>query len=303
MSRLREEILKLAERTILTNQDIASILGCSRRTVNRYAGSHSDRCRLKSHVEDDLLRIKKCVLLSDIHYPRHDVQSLTALEEFMADYQPDEIVYMGDQLTLESISSWNRRKPLIKEGQRLLNEYKGFDKEILRRHESITGPNCKRVFMIGNHEQRLHWYVEEYPELEGLIDIDYNLKLTERGYEIIEYNNVYKIGKLNVIHGFYWNKYHSWKTLDVFEGNVVYGHVHNPQMFCKLSPIDQKGYHMATCLPCLSTTKPDYQENAPNAWVNGFGIVEHMPSTKLFNLYTVIINNGSFMYNGKCYGL
>lgn len=300
---LKEEILKLAERTILSNQEIATILGCSRRTVNRYAGSHTNRCRLKSNIDEDLFKIWKCVLLPDIHYPKHDVQSLKALDEFLVDYNPDELVYMGDQLTLDSISSWNRRKPLLKEGQRLITEYKNFDRDILRRHESITRSDCKRTFMIGNHEQRVNWYTEEFPELQGLIDIDYNLQLTARGYSIIDYNTIYKIGKLNVIHGFYWNKYHSCKTLDVFEGNVVYAHVHNPQMFCKLSPIDRKGYHMATCLPCLSTTRPEYQENAPNAWVNGFGIVEHMPSTKLFNLYTIIINNGSFMYNGECYGL
>ena len=39
MSYYKNEILKLAEGTLLTNQEIARIVGCSDRTVRKYAGS------------------------------------------------------------------------------------------------------------------------------------------------------------------------------------------------------------------------------------------------------------------------
>ena len=156
--------------------------------------------------------------------------------------------------------------------------------------------------MIGNHEQRVEWYIQAYPELDGIVDIDRNLDLTNRGYKVIPFNGVHKLGKLNVIHGFYWNKYHAAKTLEAFEGNVVYGHVHNPQMYAKVTPIDRKGYHTATSLPCLCNIKPEYKKDAPNFWLNGFGIVEYLPATGFFNLYTIIIIEGCFMYNGKYYG-
>lgn len=303
MATFKKEIEKLANTTLLNNRDIAKVVGCSEKTVYKYVGSFTDRCQVKNNVHEvDSFKIQKTVLLPDIHSPYYDVEVMDAVDEFIIDYKPDELVYMGDQLSLDCISSWNKRKPLLKEGQRLLKEYEEFNENILEVHENITSPETRRVFMYGNHEQRANWYLDDHPELEGMIDIDKNLKLSERGYKIIPYNGIHKIGKLNVIHGFYYNKYHSAKTVDVFEGNVVYAHVHNPQMYAKVTPLDRRGYHTATSLPCLCNIKPSYKQNSPNFWLNGFGVVEHLPATGHFNLYTIIIVDNSFMWNGKYYG-
>jgi hypothetical protein len=298
----KSEILKLAETTALTNKEIADVVGCSPKTVTKYAGSYVSRSQKKAHMDEDSWRIKKSVLLPDIHYPHYEEKVMDSINEFIYDYDPDEIVYMGDQVSLDCISGWNRRKPLLKEGQRLLEEYDGFDYHVLQQHEGITRDDIDRVFIMGNHEERITWYCEEHPELDGMINLDRHLELQERGYKIIPFNGIHQIGKLSVIHGYYWNKYHAAKTLDAFEGNVVYSHVHNPQMYAKVSPVDANGYHTATSLPCICNIKPDYKKNAPNFWINGFGIVEHLPATGYFNLYTIIIVDGSFMYNGVYYG-
>lgn len=300
---IKKEIEKLAHTTLLSNKEIAKVVGCSTRTVSRYVGSYNKRCQEKVCVDtEDLFKIQKSVLLPDIHYPHYEQKVIDSIEEFIIDYTPDELVYMGDQISLDCISSWNREKPLLKEGQRLIKDYQGFDYHILKKHENITKKETKRTFMIGNHEQRIEWYCEIHPELRGIIDLVQFLNLDERGYKIIPYNEIHKIGKLSVIHGFFWNKYHTVKTLDVFEGNVVYAHVHNPQMHAKVSPIDRKGYHTATCLGCLCNIQPAYKRGAPSTWLNGFGIVEHLPATGIFNLYSIIIVDGSFMFNGKYYG-
>ena len=303
MSFYKNEILKLAEGTLLTNQEIARIVGCSDRTVRKYAGSYVDRCRAKTAVENqDPFQIQKVVLLPDIHYPHYEQRVMDAVDEFIIDYEPDELVYMGDQISLDCISFWNKRKPLLKEGQRLLNDFDGFNEEVLLNHEKITDPNTKRVFMIGNHEYRLTLYAQEHPELAGFVDIERHLQLKGRGYEVVPFNEIYQLGKLSVIHGYYWNKYHAAKTLEAFEGNVVYAHVHNPQMYAKVSPIDRKGYHTATSLGCLCNIKPDYHKNAPNFWINQFGVVEYLPASGYFNVYPITIIEGSFMWNGKYYG-
>jgi hypothetical protein len=302
MSKFKTEILKLAETTALTNKEIAKVVGCSEKTVLKYAGSYTTRTKSKTDFDDSAWEIQKTVLLPDIHHPYYDKRTMDAVNEFIFDYDPDELVYMGDQLSLDCISYWNKNKPLLKEGQRLIKDYHNFDNEILKVHENLTRQDIRRTFIIGNHEERITTYVEENPELQGFLDIETNLNLYERGYKVVPFGKVHKVGKLYVMHGRYWNMYHAKKTVDVFEGNVVYAHVHNPQMFTKISPIDAKGYHMATSLPCLCNIEPDYKKNAPNHWVNGFGIVEHLPATGFFNLYTIIIIEGSFMWNGKYYG-
>jgi hypothetical protein len=302
MSRYKTEILKLANTTLLTNKEIAKIVGCSTKTVFKYAGSHASRCKQKACGEVDPFEIQKTVLLPDIHSPHYEQRVMDAVNEFIVDYQPNEIVYMGDQISLDCVSAWNKRRPLLKEGQRLIKEYENFNDNVLEVHEGLTQNDTRRVFMMGNHEERIRWYIEEHPELDGIINLEKHLRLEERGYKIIEFNGIHTVGKLNVIHGYYWNKYHAAKTLEAFEGNVVYSHVHNPQVYAKVSPIDRKGYHMATALPCLCNIKPDYKKNSPNFWLNGFGIVEHLPASSFFNLYTIIIVEGSFMFNGNYYG-
>ena len=302
MSQYRAEILKLAETTALTNKEIAKVVGCSEKTVLLHAGTYIKRTKAKTDFDDTAWQIQKTVLLPDIHHPHYEERTMDAVAQFIIDYDPDELVYMGDQLSLDCISYWNRDKPLLKEGQRLMTDFNMFDKDVLQAHEIITRDDIRRTFMIGNHEYRVQMYVERNPELQDFIDPIRHLNLLERGYTIVPFNQVHKVGKLNVIHGYYWNMYHAKKTVDDFQGNVAYAHVHNPQMFTKISPVDAKGYHMATSLPCLCNIKPDYKKNAPNHWVNGFGIVEHLPATGFFNLYTIIIIEGSFMWNGNYYG-
>lgn len=301
-SQYSSEILKLAETTALTNKEISRIVGCSEKTVLKYAGAYTTRQKSKTDFDESAWQIQKTILLPDIHYPHCDSRTMESLNEFIFDYDPDELVYMGDQLSLDCISFWNRNRPLLKEGQRLLQDFNNFNKDILQVHENLTRDDIRRTFIIGNHEYRVNMYVEKNPELEEFIDITRHLNLVERGYKVIPFNGRHKVGKLNVIHGRYWNMYHAKKTVDEFQGNVAYAHVHNPQSFVKISPVDADGYHMATSLPCLCNIEPDYKKNAPTHWVNGFGIVEHLPATGFFNLYTIIIIEGSFMYNGKYYG-
>jgi hypothetical protein len=296
-----KQIQTMCENTDRDNEEIAEILGCSTRTVRRYGGSYRDRMRSRSRAflsGDDTTR---AILLPDIHYPGVDWPSMSAVNQFMVDFNPHLRVYMGDQISFDSISTWNKNKPLLKESQRLFSDYQGFDEEVLKVHEDIS-PDSKGVFMYGNHEQRVVWYIESNPELEGMLEPEVVLDLEDRGYEIIPYNEIYSLGKLRVIHGYYYNIYHAAKTVDVFENSVVYAHVHSPQMHTKMSPVDSHNYHMATCLPCLSNIKPDYKKNAPTRWINGFGIVYVDNETGFFNLYVIIINKGKFIWNGKVYG-
>jgi len=302
MSLFKTEIIKLGESTALTNKEIAKIVGCSERTVFKYIGAYTNRTKSKTDFDDTAWDIQKTVLMPDIHHPHYEKRTMDAINQFISDYDPNELVYMGDQMSLDCISFWNKDRPLLKEGQRLMKDYNMFDRDILQVHENITSSGTRRVFMIGNHEYRVQAYVEKNPELEDFIDIVRHLELYERGYDVIPFNEIHKIGKLNVIHGYYWNMYHAKKTVEAFEGNVVYAHVHNPQMYAKVSPIDRKGYHTATALGCICNIKPDYKKNAPNFWQNGFGIVEHLPATGFFNLFPITIIEGSFMFNGKYYG-
>jgi predicted phosphodiesterase len=246
------------------------------------------------------MTIKRAIILPDIHYPHHEKKAMAAIVKFLADFKPDYLIYLGDQLSLDMVSFWTKDKPLLKEGQRLHYEYDGFDKEILSVHEKIVGKKCQKVWFVGNHEYRVQRYLEQTPELEGLLEAETYLKLKKRGFKVIEFNKIYELGKLMLIHGWYYNRYHAAKTVEQFENSVCYAHTHNPQEFFKVSPIDSSKYHGAFCLPCLCSLNPDYHKNKPNNWINGFGVV-YLHEDGFFNLYKVIINKGKFIFNNKTY--
>ena len=60
MSQLKTEVMKLANNTILSNAEIAKVCNCSPKTVYKYAGSHSDRCKSKVSCDsEDIFQIQK----------------------------------------------------------------------------------------------------------------------------------------------------------------------------------------------------------------------------------------------------
>lgn len=240
------------------------------------------------------------LLFPDIHYPEHISACFTAIEPFIKDINPDYMVYMGDQMSLDGVSSWNAGKPKKTEMMRLRKDYQEFDRLFLRKHEKLA-PRAHRVWIDGNHEARADWYADKHPAISGLIEPRNVLELEKRGYEVLKFGEIYKLGKLYVFHGKFWNMHHAKKTVGMFENSVVYGHTHNPQIYAKTVPVDTKKYHMATCLGCLSNTQPDYKAGQATRWINQFAVV-YLDARNFFWVYPITIVHGRFMWNGKHYG-
>lgn len=245
-------------------------------------------------------KVEKIVLLPDIHYPEHSKESIKSVLLFLKDFKPDTVIYQGDQLDMGVISHWNKDKKRKVELKRLKQDYEGFDKDILLPVEKAVGKKCKKVWITGNHEDWAQMYLDKNPEVEGMIEPEICLNLGKRGYKYVPLNGVYKLGKLNVIHGFYHNQYHAAKHVSVFEGSVVYAHLHTTQEFTKTSPVDTGNFHSATCLPCLCDLSPDYMKNRPSSWVHGFGVVYLLPNGN-FHLYRIVMVDNRFIFNGNYY--
>ena len=245
-------------------------------------------------------KIRKAILLPDIHFPDHIKACQTAIDPFIKDFQPDYIIYMGDQMALDAVATWNRNKPRKTEMMRLRNEYLEFNKLFLLKHEKLA-PNAKRIWIDGNHEARADWFADEHPSVSGLIEPRNALELRKRGYIIRRFGEIYRLGKLYVLHGKYWNKYHANKTVYEFENSCVYGHTHNPQVYAKVVPLDTKRMHIATCLGCLSNTHPEYKAGRATRWINQFGVV-YLDDKGHFYLTPVTIVNEKFIINNKMYG-
>jgi hypothetical protein len=141
------------------------------------------------------------------------------------------VVFIGDFLTFDSLSAWDRDKRRNMEGRRYSKDI-GSGQEFLRTMSEGGLPSeTKFIFIEGNHEDRLHRYLATDPTFDGACDY-----LSDLGFkwdEVVGY-------KENYIHrGVYFThvpiagngapitgKNVAQRALDVYGVPVVFGHTH-----------------------------------------------------------------------------
>lgn len=247
-------------------------------------------------------KVRRALVLPDIHHPYQNKGCMKAIFSWLKDYghKLDYLVLLGDQMDMEPISHWLDGQIRVLENKRLINDYKSFDHDILTPLERAINPKCKKVFFIGNHEDWVRQAIDRNPQNEGFWEVETNLRLPERGWEVIPLNGTYQLGKLWLMHGIYTNQYHARKMVDVFCRSIAYGHTHDCQEHTKIVPIDVTDVHKAKSIGCLCDKNPDYMKNKPNRWVHAFMEVDLSPNGD-FTEHTINIINGKFRWNGKIY--
>jgi predicted phosphodiesterase len=253
------------------------------------------------------------VTVFDIHYPHIHYPTWYAALDFIRQ-NPDKIagfLFGGDQHDNAEISHHTAGKPLYRPTGSYAAHTKGFDK-ILTELENVLPDEAERVWIQGNHDAWVNQLIERQPELSGTLERPLLLNLEERGWQVLELGEGKQLGKLLVIHGEgltgignQASIYHAKKSVESFCCSVLYGHLHTAQSYTKILPHSEKDKWIGYSSPACCTLNPTYLQNRPTAWVNGFTIVElQEPSKKLsnFNVYPVIVSNGSFAFGGNVYG-
>jgi hypothetical protein len=241
--------------------------------------------------------IQTGICVYDLHYPYHNKELWQNILKVAKELKPDFFIFGGDNLDMDAVNHWELDKgnKRAMEGKRLRKSYDTFQSEIL---DSLKLPSyCRKIFMYGNHEEWIEKYIDKCPELEGFAEIERNLDLKE--WEIIPYHHTVKVGKIHFHHGEYTGLHHANKMVNIYERNVVYGHLHSFQLHTKVTPIDGDA-HTALCMPCACDINPGYMKDKPSAWVSGFGVFYLQPNGN-FNIYPVISSKGHFVFNGKYY--
>lgn len=246
----------------------------------------------------------------DLHFPKVDWPTFNAMMDFIG-RNKEKIAgfyFGGDQLDNSEISHFNSNKPLYKPVGSYDRNTREFDSRILQPIQSVLPKDALRVWQIGNHDDWEHQLIENHPELEGVIERPKLLRLVEQGWDVVCCGQGYKLGKLTLIHGETLSgignqapQAHARKAVEVYAGNILFGHMHSPQTFTKILPYNRTDKWQATCAPILGAVNPGYLRNRPHAWLNGFCIIE-MQDDGLFNLYSVIVSKGKFSFAGEIYG-
>ena len=113
------------------------------------------------------------------------LEYLLWIGKYIADKKPDIIVHIGDHFDLPSLSGYDKGTSKI-EGKRLYKDieagvegFKFLNLE-LEKHKDY---HPRKVFCLGNHEERLDRYVNEHPELQGTLGTD-KLPFAKYGWEV-----------------------------------------------------------------------------------------------------------------------
>lgn len=234
----------------------------------------------------------KYLVIPDCHISSEDknIDRFKDVGELIVNERPDYVVFLGDFLSFESLSHWDKNKPLILEGRRYEEELKKGRAAI----KNIFSPVKKNLFYQrkqkkktyfpsliwcdGNHEDWVERYVEKHPELYGadLWNIHKAIGLDTIGSSIlyapykycvnvnnIAFTHVPISGNTQPISG----KYVVHRAADMFNCHIVFGHTHRLEMVHK----KRHGASLQLSLSCgnFFETMPKYAKGSLNPWWKG----------------------------------
>ena len=247
--------------------------------------------------------IKRILVIADQHVTseEEDHPSYLLTREFARRYQPDEVVDLGDLMSWNVVSHYNKQKLRALEDGRIKREYESGNRRLDEWQEAV--PNTPWVLLEGNHDRWIEDYIDLHPETEGLLEMPSNLHLGERGIEWVKLDQQpVKVGKMNLLHGWWCGegaaKKHVWKI----GGNVIFGHVHKTSTFYR-SIYDSDDMQVGHSIGCLTTTRPAYQKARITDHNNGFALLYIDPDDGRFGVYNIVILRNSFIIGSKRYSL
>lgn len=245
------------------------------------------------------------VVLPDIHHPFHEKKAVAAVLDFMEKRKKDikNVILLGDNMDCSNISRHTEGQPRLRTRGGILKDFEEFNKDILKKIESTVAPETKLTIFEGNHEAWIEQWLDKHPEFEGIVDFKKVLNLEQRGWEYIQQGGHKKLGKAYLIHGdqIGGGVFAAKKAVESFCATVIMGHVHTAAMHTKVSQLKNEDKWVGYSLPTLGTISPKYAKGRPNAFINGFGIIEVWPND-FVNVYIPIILDGQFSFGGELYG-
>lgn len=252
-----------------------------------------DIVKKKSKSDNSLERI---LIIPDCHHPFVDKDAWNLLLKAGKSFKPDHCIILGDFADFFDVSSHSKdadRRFKLKE------EMESTKKAL----DQVVDLGAKsNVFVAGNHEDRLSRFLQDSaPELRNFISVPKILELKEKGFLYVPYKQSYKIGKLNITHDTGTaGKYAHYKSMDVFQSNVVIGHTHRIGYAVEGNANGDR--HVAAQLGWLGDVEQvDYLHRikAIRDWSLGFGLGHMDTSTGIVYVTPVPIIKNTCLIEGR----
>lgn len=177
---------------------------------------------------------KRILVIGDAHVaPHQNLRRFKALGNYVKAVEPDVIVDIGDFLSLDSLSEWDKDKRKKMEGRRYQADIDAANRAY-DLFQNVPKNTKQRHKIMGNHEQRSDRYVDYNPVMTGKMDLAKDLQLKERGYIVTPYKDHVDISGISFTHipinsmgkpiG---EPNVTRKALQLYNNSVVFGHTHS----------------------------------------------------------------------------
>jgi predicted phosphodiesterase len=243
--------------------------------------------------------LERILIISDLHSPFESKAAWKLVLDAAKDFQPEVFVSLGDFMDCFSVSHWSKSPERALSLREEVEHAAGLMDQI----EAVT-PGARRIWIDGNHENRLERYLQDKaPELFSLIGIPNLLRLEERGWEYVPYKQSIRIGRLNLTHDIgSAGRYVAYKALDTFQANVATGHTHRLGYAVEGDATgDSHVSHMLGWLGDVEQIDYAHRVRANREWALGFGYGYIDRRTGNVHLIPVPIVAGTAVVEGRFY--
>lgn len=253
--------------------------------------------------------MKEIIVLSDMQIPYHHRKAVVNVMEFVADFQPDEIACVGDEIDHIETSHWS--KGSAAEYEPTLQRTIDRTIEVMSGFRKALGIEKPMHVMRSNHGDRLEKYVGRYaPALRTLKALRTEELLSYDRLEITYHRKLYDIAPGWLLaHG-------DEGTLSRYAGgtaialarrtgrSVVCGHTHRAGIIPH-----SVGYNgrVSTLYGMevghlMSLSGAGYLKTGAADWQSAFGILHITDRGTVIPELVPIKANGSFEWGGELYG-
>jgi predicted phosphodiesterase len=182
-------------------------------------------------------KVEDWIVVSDAHIPHHNRTLTQKVYQIIREVKPYGVAILGDWIDFKTLSYFAEGSLKELENVTVGAEYAQGSAE-LDNLDSVLPAGCKKVFIMGNHEERYKTFLEhkDHSKLKDVLTSPAEgLKLYERGYHVVHdwQNGFYVLGSsLELIHGISTAPFAANVHLNKFQGSVMSGHAHILQHTC-----------------------------------------------------------------------
>ena len=244
----------------------------------------------------------RTLVIGDCHVEADDdLRRFKALGLFIKDVQPENIIQIGDFISIDSLSAWDKNKRLKMEGRRFQVELDHARDAV----DLIMGPMVRENFrrakinkkkykprmiaLDGNHEDRFYRYLDSNPELVGVVDMDESLGWSAYGWERVPYRQYANIDGVDFTHAPMngmnqplGGVYIAHRAALAHVRPVVFGHTHRFLMGSYTAHGEHARQVQTVNVGCFFEGIPDYAKGsiASLDWWRGLIILDHYGDAK-----------------------